>query len=132
MNNVSLIGRITKDIELRYTPSGKAVTKFTIAVKRKYSKDESDFITIQAWDKTAELVGNYLGKGSLVGIDGRIQTGSYEKDGVKVYTTDVVAENIHFLESKKDNYKANDNNDSEYDKFANKKPMEVNEDDMPF
>lgn len=98
MNSVVLIGRITKDIELRRTQSGTACTTFTLAVKR--MKEGADFITVVAWGKTAELISQYCYKGFMLGIKGRIETGSYEKDGRKIYTTQVVAENIEFLEKK--------------------------------
>jgi single-strand DNA-binding protein len=102
MNQVSLVGRLTKDPELRYTPSGVASTRFTIAINRTFAsangEKEADFINIQVWRKPAENAANYLKKGSLVGVTGRIQTGSYEgTDGKRVYTTDVVAENVQFL-----------------------------------
>lgn len=98
MNRVILIGRTTKDIELRYTNNEKAVARFTIAVNRKV-QDGADFINCVAWGKTAELLDKYVKKGHRVGIIGRIQTGSYDKDGKKVYTTDVVAEEVEFLEA---------------------------------
>lgn len=106
INRVVLIGRLTKDPELRYTPNGIAVTTFTLAVSRSYANQngerQADFINIQAWRKTAENVANYLSKGSLVGIDGRIQTRNYEgQDGKRVYVTEVVADTVQFLESKK-------------------------------
>jgi single-strand DNA-binding protein len=102
MNQVSLVGRLTKDPELRYTPSGVASTRFTIAINRTFAsangEKEADFINIQVWRKPAENAANYLKKGSLVGVTGRIQTGSYEgTDGKRIYTTDVVAENVQFL-----------------------------------
>jgi single-strand DNA-binding protein len=110
MNNVVLIGRLYKDPELRYLPgNGTAMCKFGLAVNRDLSKSKkeemesrglptADFINITIWGKTAESAANYLVKGRLVGIQGRIQTGSYEKDGVRVYTTEVVATNVEFLE----------------------------------
>lgn len=110
MNNVVLIGRLTRDPELRYIPgSGTAVARFSIAVDRGLSREKkqemesknqptADFINILVWGKPAENCANYLVKGRLVGIQGRIQTGSYEKDGVRRYTTEVVANNVEFLE----------------------------------
>ena len=117
MNQVNLIGRITRDLELRYIPnSGTAVTKFNLAVDKGLSKEKkaemeskgqstADFINITVWGKSAENCANYLVKGQLVGVSGRITTGSYEdKDGKKVYTTEVTATNVHFLEwANKDN-----------------------------
>lgn len=110
MNNVVLIGRLTADPELRYIPSGTAVSRFTLAVDRQLSREKkaemeasnqptADFIRITVWGRTAESVANYLVKGRLVAVQGRIQTGSYDdKDGKRVYTTEVVANNVEFLE----------------------------------
>ena len=100
MNQVVLIGRLTKDPELKFTSANQtAVVNFTLAVDRPFSKEkEADFIRIIAFGKSAENCGNYLAKGSMVGIQGRIQTGSYEtKDGDKRFTTDVVADRVEFL-----------------------------------
>jgi single-strand DNA-binding protein len=97
MNNVVLIGRLTKEPDLSYTPSGTAVCKFTLAIGRQGS-DGTDFIRIIAWNKVAENCNKYLAKGRQVGIQGRIQTGSYKNnDGQTVYTTDVIANNVEFL-----------------------------------
>ena len=101
MNNVVLIGRLTKDPELRYIPQSEtAVASFTLAVDRPQSKEKAaDFIRIVTFGKTAELCEKYLAKGRLVGITGRIQTGSYkDKDGKTVYTTDVYADRVEFLD----------------------------------
>lgn len=110
MNTVCLIGRITRDLELRYTTSGMAVVRFNVAVDRRMSKEKkqqaeaqnqptADFVSCTAWNKTAELIANYMKKGSKIGIDGRIQTGSYEKDGQRIFTTDVVVNQVEFLDS---------------------------------
>lgn len=103
MNKVVLIGRLTKDPELKYTPgSGTAVTTITLAVDRRFSKEaqkEADFIPVVIWGKSAESTAQYMSKGKLIGIAGRIQTRSYEaKDGGRRYVTEVVAEEIQFLE----------------------------------
>ena len=102
-NKVTLVGRLVRDPELRYTPSGKAVANFTIAVDRGFKDKETgesntDFIKITTWDKQAENVGNMLKKGRLVLVDGSIRTGSYEKDGQKIYTTDIQASRVIFLD----------------------------------
>ena len=103
MNNTVLIGNLARDPELRYTQTGKAVCNFTLAVSRGYGKDqEADFINCVAWEKTAENIANYLAKGSKVGVQGRIQVSSYDKDGEKRYKTEVVAQHVEFLGSKKD------------------------------
>lgn len=102
MNKVILIGNLTKAVEIRYTQQGIAVANFTLAVKREIKNDETDFISCVAYNKTAELIGKYLDKGSKISIEGRIQTGSYEnKEGKKVYTTDVIVDKVEFLNSKK-------------------------------
>ncbi|MBQ9891260.1 MAG: single-stranded DNA-binding protein [Firmicutes bacterium] len=102
MNSVALIGRLTRDPEVRYGAATQtAVARFTIAVDRQRGREgeqTADFISIVCFGKTAELVEKYMGKGRLVGVTGRIQTGSYEKDGRKVYTTDVVADRVEFLD----------------------------------
>lgn len=105
MNRVVLTGRLTAKPELRYTPSNTAYTRFSVAVNRNFTnadgKRDADFINVVAWRKQAETVARYFDKGSLIGIEGRLQTGSYDdKDGNKRYTTDVVLDNFEFLESK--------------------------------
>lgn len=105
LNRVVLVGRLTRDPDLRYTPSGVAVANFNIAVNRPFSNQqgerEADFVNCVAWRRQAENLANFMKKGSLIGVDGRIQTRSYEgQDGKMVYVTEVVAESIQFLESK--------------------------------
>lgn len=107
MNKVNLIGRITANPELKHNSSDVAYTRFTLAVNRSFTnaegKREADFISCLAWRKTAELIATHFKKGSEFGISGRIQTGSYEKEnGDRVYTTDIVVEEITFVGSKKD------------------------------
>lgn len=104
LNRVVLIGRLTADPELRYTQSGVAVTRFSIAVNRNYTNQqgerEVDFINIVAWRGTAETCANYLKKGRLVGVDGRLQISVYEnQEGRKVRNAEVIAESVQFLES---------------------------------
>jgi single-strand DNA-binding protein len=103
MNRVVLVGRLTKDPELRYTPNGVAVATFTLAVNRTFTNQqgerEADFINCVIWRRPAENVANFLKKGSLAGVDGRLQTRSYEgQDGKRVYVTEVMAESVQFLE----------------------------------
>ena len=105
MNKVVLIGRLTRDPELRYTPSNVATASFSLAVNRPFQNQngvrEADFINIVVWRKPAETAKKYLTKGSLIAVDGRIQTRNYDgADGKKVYVTEVVADNFEFLESK--------------------------------
>lgn len=98
MNAVTLIGRLTRDPETRYTSDTQmAVTRFSLAIDRGKDKG-ADYPSIICFGKTAENCEKYLKKGRMVGIHGRIQTGSYEKDGHKVYTTDIVADRVEFLE----------------------------------
>ena len=117
MNKVILIGRLTAKPELRYTSSNIPDTRFTLAVNRIGNRDNNgptaDFIGIIAWRKQAENICNYLDKGSRVSVEGRIQTGSYEKDGQRVYTTDIVGDNVQFLESKSS--RSGQDNTSPYD-----------------
>lgn len=105
LNKVVLIGRLTRDPEIRYTAANTPVASFTLAVNRNFKNKEggydADFINITAWRRLAELISNTLQKGSLIAVTGRIQTSSYEaKDGTRRYTTDVVADEIAFLEKK--------------------------------
>ena len=105
INNVVLVGRLVKDIDLKYTGSGTAVGTFTMAAQRNFTdqngKRESDFINCVIWRKSAENMANFTRKGSLVGIEGRIQTRNYEnQQGQRVYITEVVVENFTLLESK--------------------------------
>ena len=110
INNVVLVGRLTRDVELRSTQSGLSFARFNLAVDRNLSKEKrdeftqkgmptADFINIIVWGKMAEVCANYIGKGRLVAVSGRIQTGSYQgADGTRKYTTDVVADNVRFLD----------------------------------
>ncbi len=104
MNKVCLIGRTTKEMELKQTQSGTNYIRFTLAVDRGKKRDdgtrETDFISCIVWSKTAEVMAKYVNKGDRVAITGRIQTGSYTKDGATVYTTDVVLEDFYFMENK--------------------------------
>ncbi len=105
LNRVVLVGRLTKDPDLRYTPNGVAVANFTVAVNRPFSNQqgnrEADFINCVIWRRQAENLANYMKKGSMIGVDGRIQTRSFDgQDGKRVFITEVVAESVQFLESK--------------------------------
>lgn len=116
MNSVQLTGRLTRDPEVRYTDGGSTIARFTLAVNRRFKSEsgpDADFISCVAFGKTAEFIEKYFTKGKKMDLNGRIQTGSYtNKDGQKVYTTDIVVENVEFGESKN----AQDNNsNSSYD-----------------
>ena len=104
MNNVQLVGSFTRDPEIRYANSGTCIARFTLAVDRGFKSEggpDADFISCAAFGKTAEFIEKYFFKGQRIGLIGRIQTGNYTKeDGTKVYTTDVVAERVEFVESK--------------------------------
>ena len=135
INNVALIGRLTRDAELRYTPSNIATAQFNIACNRTFKNAngdyDADFINCVMWREQAERFCNWTKKGMLVGITGRIQTRSYEgNDGKRVYVTEVVAENFQVLE-KRDNT-ANQNSMTEQmpPNYAN--PMDIDESDLPF
>lgn len=131
MNRVVLVGRLTKDPELRYTPAGVAVATFTLAVNRTFTNQqgerEADFINCVVWRKPAENVANFLKKGSMAGVDGRVQTRNYEgNDGKRVYVTEIVAESVQFLEPRNsnsgggNNYQGgNTNNNSNYNNGGN-------------
>lgn len=104
MNNVILIGRLTRDVDLRYTQSGTAVARFTVAIDRHDKDNNADFPSCIAFGKTAELMSNYVRKGQRVALEGRIQTGSYtNSEGKTIYTTDIVASRVEFIESKQSN-----------------------------
>jgi single-strand DNA-binding protein len=140
MNRTILVGRLTKDPDLKYTPNGVAVCTFTLAVNRPFKKDgetEADFINCVVWRKSAENVANFLKKGSLAGVDGRIQTRNYEgQDGKKVYVTEVQAESVQFLEPKQGGAKTENKSYSQKglseDPFAGNGQIDISDDDLPF
>lgn len=154
MNKVILIGRLTRDPELRYTGTNTAVATFSLAVNRPFTNQagerEADFINIVVWRKQAENVKNYLGQGSQVAVEGRIQTRSYDgEDGKKRYVTEVVADNVQFLDTKasRENSQTNSNptpydfpstnetptTNVEKDPFADfGSNIEINDDELPF
>ncbi|NIK79280.1 single-strand DNA-binding protein [Paenibacillus castaneae] len=120
LNRVILIGRLTRDPELRYTPAGVAVTQFTLAVDRPFTSGgqgerEADFIPVVTWRQLAETCANYLRKGRLTAVEGRIQVRNYENnEGKRVYVTEVIADNVRFLESNKDGGSAREEGGSSY------------------
>ena len=128
INSVVLVGRLTKDPELKYTQGGVAVTRFTLAVNRPFSNQqgqrEADFVNCVTWRKQAENMANFLRKGSLAGIEGRIQTSNFEgKDGNRVFMTEVVADSVQFLEPKsvrvQNTYNNQDYDGRQYDSNSN-------------
>lgn len=154
INRVILIGRLTKDPELRYTPSGVAVTQFTLAVDRPFTgqggEREADFIPIVTWRQLAETCANYLRKGRLTAVEGRIQVRNYENnEGKRVYVTEVIADNVRFLESNRESNRGGNREESSYnggnrsgsrgdsrnnqDPFSDEgKPIDISDDDLPF
>ena len=137
INNVVLVGRLTRDPELRYTPSNVAVATFSLAVNRNFKNQagdyEADFISCIMWHQQAENFANWLKKGALVGITGRIQTRSYDnQQGQRVYVTEVVAESFQILE-KKDNAANNASMENQIPpSFEKTNPMDISDDDLPF
>lgn len=128
INQVVLNGNLTKDIELKYSASGVAIARFTLAVGRSFKsasgERESDFIQCIAFKQTAEALSNYTSKGSKIGVTGRIQTGSYEgQDGKRVYTTDVMVNEFEFLDKKQGGQQQTQQNSA---------PLEVESEELPF
>ena len=145
INNVTLIGRLTKDVELKYTPANQAVAQFTLAVNRTFKnangERESDFINCVIWRKSAENFANFVKKGALVGITGRIQTRNYENaQGQRVYVTEVIAENFQMLESRNQQQgqqqaqpqQAKQQQAKQPDPLSGGAPMDLNDDSLPF
>ncbi|HDA7923446.1 TPA: single-stranded DNA-binding protein [Staphylococcus aureus] len=141
LNRTVLVGRLTKDPEYRTTPNGVSVTTFTIAVNRTFTNTqgerEADFINCVTFRKQAENVNNYLSKGSLAGVDGRLQSRSYEnKDGQRVFVTEVVADSVQFLEPKNNNQQPNNNYHQQRQTQTGNNPFDnttaIIDDDLPF
>ena len=142
LNNVVLVGRMTKDAELRYTPNNQAVATFTLAVNRNFKSQngerEADFINCVIWRQQAENLANWAKKGALIGITGRIQTRNYEgRQGQRVYVTEVVSETFQLLESRKDREAGPSQGYSQPDfgrqaEPMNANPMDISDDDLPF
>lgn len=155
INNLTLVGRLTKDPDLKYTGNGTAVATFTLAVNRNFTNQsgerEADFINCVIWRKSAETLANYAKKGVLIGVTGRIQTRSYDnQQGQKVYVTEVIADNFQMLESKNSNSSQNtqgggvsnsqtnnytrnqqNRNNDESDPFGNSS-IDISDDSLPF
>lgn len=142
MNSFNGVGRLTRDVDLRYTQSGKAVGNFSLAINRQFKNQQTgeydaDFPNMVAWGAQAENLANYMKKGDRIGVTGRIQTRSYDdNDGKKIYVTEVVAESIQFLESKntnQNNQSSNQQNSQPSNQFANNgQPLDIQDDDLPF
>ena len=145
MNSICLVGRLTKDVDLRYTQSNVAVATFTLAVNRAFKNEngerEADFINCVMWRQQAENLANWAKKGALIGITGRIQTRSYDnQQGQRVYVTEVVAEQFQLLESR--NSQGQQGNQGQraqtqqqvpdFSRSANTNPLDISSDDLPF
>ena len=142
INNVTLVGRLTKDVELKYTPSNVANVSFTLAVNRTFKnangEREADFINCVIWRQAAENFANWAKKGALIGITGRIQTRNYEnQQGKRVYVTEVIAENFQMLESRNQQQgqqqgQVTQQQTKQPDPFSGGAPTSLNDDDLPF
>ena len=142
LNRVVLVGRLTKDPEYRTTPSGVEVATFTLAVNRTFTnaqgEREADFINVVVFRKQAKNVNDYLSKGSLAGVDGRIQSRNYEnKEGQRVFVTEVVADSVQFMDSKGSNQQNNQSQQQGQasagnNPFANENNANIDDDDLPF
>lgn len=142
LNNVSLVGRLTKDVELRYTPSNVAVATFTLAVNRTFKNEngerEADFINCVMWRQQAENLANWAKKGALIGVTGRIQTRSYDnQQGQRVYVTEVVAETFQLLESKGQGNQQGQQRQAQqqtpdFSRNENTNPLDISDDMLPF
>lgn len=143
INNTVLIGRLTKDADLRYTPSNVAVATFTLAVNRNFKNEngdrEADFINCVMWRQQAENLANWAKKGALIGVTGRIQTRSYDnQQGQRVYVTEVVAEQFQLLESRNSQGQSQgqkrqaQQETPDFSRNANGNPLDISDDDLPF
>lgn len=142
LNRAVLVGRLVKDVDLRYTSSGIAVSNFVIACNRPFRNEqgeqEADFINCVVWRKQAENLAQYTGKGSMIAIEGRIQTRSYEgKDGKMVYVTEVLAENIQYLDNKKSRKAQQPKQQQRIDNMnknlqKNTQEIDIDNSDLPF
>ena len=126
MNNVILMGRLTRDPELKYSQAGKAYCRFTVAINREFNREEADFINCLAFGKTAETIAEWLGKGRRIALQGRIQTGSYQNSNRDtVYTTEVVADRFEFVDSARSETSKNQS-------YSNNDDVLDDNDDFPF
>lgn len=141
LNNVNLCGRLTHDIDLRYTQSGKAVGSFSLAVNRNFKNSdgdyEADFINCTIWGKSAENLANFVSKGSLINVSGRLNTRNYDnKQGQKVYVTEVIVERFDLLDSKNKGKSVNQTSSKSHqskDPFANSgSAIDITDDSLPF
>lgn len=134
LNRFIGIGRWSSEIELKYTPNGKAVANANIAINERYGENESTtFLPVVMWGKTAENTAQYSGKGRLVAIEGRIQVRSWESENGKRYVTEIIADNVRFLESANQSNGGNRSNSNNNDPFVDDgKPVDIKDEDLPF
>lgn len=137
MNSVNLVGRLTKDPVLRKTAAGTSITSFTVACNRRFKQEgqpDADFINCTSWNKVADNVAKYTQKGSLVGVEGRIQTRSYDdQQGKRVYVTEIVAESVQFLESKNASNNHEQIQESTYQNdFQSSAELPIDDNELPF
>lgn len=136
INKTILVGHITKDVVLRKTQSGTSVVSFTLACNRRIKQEgqqDADFINCIAWSKTADFMHQYVKKGALLGVEGRIQTRNYDdRDGKRVYVTEVVAERVQFIGGKKDAYVPAANGTQEQESYDAMDTLDIASDDLPF
>ena len=135
MNLVTLIGRLTRDPELKYSQSGKAFCKFSIAVTREFNRDEADFINCVAWDKRAETIAEYLRKGRRIALQGRLSVRSYEQNGETKWMTEVIVDKFDFIDTASGGGSSyEDKKSSNEPDFSNESVNEeaIDDDDFPF
>ena len=136
INNVTIAGRLTKDVELKKTANGTSVASFTLAVNRRFAKEgqqEADFVSCIAWRQSADYLASYAGKGALIGLEGRIQTRSYDdNNGRKVYVTEVVADNVTILSKPNQTAQNQQTETNEYNSLEFGQNLSIDPDDLPF
>lgn len=136
LNRTILIGRLTKDVDLKKTSSGLSVATFTLAVNRMKDKEgnqQADFINCQCWRGTADFLAQYSRKGDMIGLEGRIQTRNYDgSDGKKVYITEIVADNVQLLSSKNTQNATREPESTQFEEFDNSPSLDISSDDLPF
>lgn len=134
MNSVQLIGNISSELDVRYTPAGKCVVGFNLAVTNPYNREKTSFLPIEVWGKIGENTSNFCKKGSKVGIVGHLEVDTWEKDGQKKYKTKVVAGQVEFLTPKgqANNNNQTNNTQQDSDPFSGGQPIDISSDDLPF
>lgn len=138
MNQVSIIGNISTDVEVNTTPNGKFVAKFNVAVNNPFNREKTSFLPVEVWGKIAELTGNFCVKGSKVGVTGYLEVDQWEKDGRKQYKTKIVGNTVEFLTPKGNNTPAPNNSNRgdssvpQDDPFKNDRQIDIDDSELPF